>query len=112
MGLSPAHLIEKAAEFLMRELTSQDKLNYSRFYDGTDKTHQWLLKELGLEGDWYSAEHLIDLAAAELADMGIVRTIELNSKLSDGEPDYRIEWTENGPDILASGKKLMFRDLE
>ena len=114
MAAFDARLIERAARYLIHVLVSQTAdltVDYSRFYDGTDETHLNLKQALGLESDWYSAEHLMDVAIGELEQMGVVETATLDRQLADCEPDYRITLTDERPDILADDL-LRFWDSE
>src|SRR6266496_3402943 len=104
MGYSSADAIQGAGKYLLDRLLEAPKLPYSTFYDGTDATHEQLTEAVGLEDDgWYSPEHLVDLAAYELEEQGIVSIQELTSKLADGENDYLIELTAEGRKKILSG---------
>jgi hypothetical protein len=96
MGHVYAHNIEKAVRFLLPILQSEKCVNYSRFYDGTGECHDKLSATLEVD-DYDCAELLMDLAAYQLEELGIVRRIDLEAKLADGENDYRIELVAGAP---------------
>jgi len=115
MGAQPAHLIEKAAMYLLSVLMTTEVIDYDYFYDGEERTWLRLIEGLGIpcaDADWYCAEALIDNAAYELEEQGIVRCEWLVSTLVDGEPNYRIILTAEGKDKLSQGVKLTFYPIE
>jgi len=85
---------------------------FSRFYDGDDETHDLLCHALGLEDDWYSAEVLLDEAAAQLDNAGIVIITSLPELLVDGEHDYTITLTDEGKSSQQSRKAFRFHDAD
>ena len=107
MGYVAASSIEKAIRYLLPILQTETWVKYSRFYDGTDKCHDMLSASLGVD-DFDCAELLMDLAAYQLEELGIVRRVDLEEKLSDGENDYRIELVDGAPtgSIQARGMDL------
>jgi len=113
MGYVYGSDIERVALYLIELLQEKGSVSYDFFYDGTDETHEKLNKRLGFsnEGDQI-AEALLDFAIFDLKGMGIVKTIQLKSKLADGEFNYRTTLTNEGKEIIKSGKKLEFRDFE
>lgn len=115
MGLRPSNLIEQAARYLLTVLLENRLILYSHFYDGTDETNARICKGIGIsveDGEWYSAEALIDNAAAQLEQQGIVQLDWLETRLVDDEPDYRITLTDSGRMALQSGTRLKFYDCE
>jgi hypothetical protein len=117
VGYSYAHDIEKAGLFLLGLLLREGSVRYSRFYDGTDETQTQLLRGMGYpeEGEDFepdNPETLMDLAAGELSDGGIVKITFLSEKLSDDEPDYLIELTEKGRSFVEGGGRFEFWDAE
>jgi hypothetical protein len=96
MGWVYAGNIEKAVRHLLPILETEKCVRYSRFYDGTDECHEGLNASLGVD-DYDCAELLMDLAAYQLEELGIVRRVDLEEKLSDGETDYRIELVTGAP---------------
>lgn len=93
MGLRPSELIEQAVRYLLTVLLENRSILYSRFYDGTDETKAQICECIGIsveDGEWYSAEALINNAAAQLEQQGIVELTWLETRLVDDEPDYRI----------------------
>lgn len=100
MGYASADRIEKAVRFLIPILRAEKWVKYSRFYDGTDECHGRLCASLGEDPDYDEdeAEVLMDLAVEQLLELGVVRRVDLDEKLSDGENDYRIELVEGKPD--------------
>ena len=89
MGYVHASSIELAIRYLLPILQAEKAVNYSRFYDGTDECCAQLRASLGVDPDHDHAELLMDLAVAQLQDNGVVRRVDLDDKLSDGENDYR-----------------------
>ena len=112
MGYTAAHCIEAGALLLLSILEEKRQVDYSTFYDGTDETADDLRKRLGLEDDWYSAENVIDLAATQLSEQGLVALRDLETKLADEEPDYTITLTARGRAWLTDRFPLAFRDME
>jgi hypothetical protein len=106
MGYVYAHNIEKAVRFLLPILESEKSVNYSRFYDGTAECHDKLSATLEVD-DYDCAELLMDLAAYQLEERGIVRRIHLDAELADGEKDYRIELVAGAPTGL-----IQLRDMD
>lgn len=64
------------------------------------------------DGEWYSAEALIDNAAAQLEQQGIVELTWLETRLVDDEQDYRITLTDSGRSALQARTQLSFHDSE
>jgi hypothetical protein len=115
MGDRPAHLIEKAAMYLISVLMTTEVIDYDYFYDGEEKTFLRLIEGLGItrvDADWYCAEALMDNAVYELEEQGMVRREWLASTLVDGEPNYRIILTAEGKEKLCQGVKLTFYPIE
>lgn len=114
MGLSPAHMIEGAADYVLRILRDQRQITYRQFYDGTNDTatkiEQAIVSDEGR--GWYSAEGLIDIAVSQLEQQGVVETTPLDDILADGEPNYSIALTALGADALAGKVKLTYWDSE
>ena len=108
MGLRPSELIEQAARYLLTVLLENRSILFSRFYDGTDETKARICEGIGIsveDGEW-SAEALIDNAAPQLEQQGIVELTWLETRLVDDEPDYRITLTDAGRMALKSGVQL------
>lgn len=115
MGYRPAELIEQAANYLLSILQTRGSVDYSEFYDGTNEANEKLCAGLGItpeDGEWYSAEGLMDNAVAQLEDQGIVQTELLESLLVDKEPNYRITLTTAGRMALDRRFKFSFYDAE
>src|SRR5207248_2762898 len=97
-------------------------VRYSRFYDGEDETQEVLLRGMGYgpaldgtaEDDYVPEcpENLMDLAAAQLEQGGIVKTTDLDDLLADGNEDYLIELTDKGRAFLERGERFRFWDAE
>ena len=115
MGHAYSHQIERAGKYLLSLLASEDRVIYSRFYDGSDETHFRLLVEMG-----YSVpdddeapdcpEGYIDLAVGQLESAGMVKTRDTGALLADDEPEYEIELTSLGREFLAAAKQFEFHD--
>ncbi len=115
MGYRPGELIAQAARHLLSVLLENRSILYSHFYDGTEETEARICEGIGIsleDGEWYSAEALIDNAAAQLEQQGIVELDWLETRLVDGEPDYRITLTTAGQKALQAGVRLSFFDSE
>lgn len=115
MGLRPSELIEQAARYLLTVLLENRSILYSHFYDGTAETEVRICQGIGIsveDGEWYSAEALIDNAAAQLEQQGIIELTWLETRLVDEEPDYRITLTDAGRSALQAGTQLSFYDSE
>jgi hypothetical protein len=112
MGFAPGEMIEKAGRHLLTVLKEEGQVRYSRFYDGSEDTHEGLLHAFGLTSDWYLPELLMDLAVYQLARGGVVRTTKVPDRLADGENDYLIELTEEGRGFLVSGEEFRFRGVD
>jgi hypothetical protein len=122
MGYSYANNIEKAGLYLLSLLRIEQRVRFSRFYDGTDETEEALLRGMGYgpaidgvaEDDYVpdNAATLMDLAAAELEQGGIVKKAMLEDLLEDGHQDYLIELTESGRAFLGRGERFRFWDAE
>jgi hypothetical protein len=96
MGLRPKELTEQAATHLLSILKTQVSVLYSSFYDGSEESNHRLCAGIGIspkDGEWYSAEGLMDNAVAQLERQEVVTIEWLESQLCDGEPDYRITLT-------------------
>jgi len=115
MGYTDATVIESGAKHLLSILAQQSPIRYSHFYDGSEATSEKLADAIGIEvecRDWYSVEHIMDLAVYELSEQGIVETKDLDEKLPDGELDYEISLTSRGKQACLHKEKLKFWDAE
>ncbi len=105
--------------YLLEVLNAEKAVDYSRFYNATRGTDASLaagaarfvdepeccrLEELRQQG-----HVMLEYAADQLKDLGIVRMTPLDQTLIDGEHDYRIEFTADG-ESLANALKFQFRD--
>ncbi len=114
MGYSYAENIRAAGQYLLEILDQNGSVEYARFYDGSETTAHALYTGMGLtieEGESYCAEHLIDLAAAQLERQGFVHTEILSSKLADGEPNYSIQLAPSAQERIASGEQPTYWDV-
>jgi hypothetical protein len=112
MGYIPTEPIQQAGLHLLSVLRADKSVRYSRFYDGRDETHDLLCHALGLEDEWYSAEGLMDVAAAQLHIAGIVTIASLPEHMVDGEHDYTITLTEEGKSFLRYRKVFRFHAVD
>jgi hypothetical protein len=111
MGYSYEGDIERAGTHLLVILMAEGEVRYSRFYDGSNETHEALAEALEVDPD-DCPEHLIDLAAWQLEDQEVVSINQLPDKLADEEPNYLITLTEKGRTLLAQGAKFRYYDAE
>ena len=108
--------------YLLEVLKSEKVVRYSRFYNdtpGSDKNLAAVVMPFVVDHESCDAEDLceeghvmLEFAAWQLEDLGIVRTLPLDETLIDGERDYRIELTEKGRHVLAEGLRFHFRGPE
>jgi hypothetical protein len=107
--------------YLLEVLKSEKVVRYSRFYNNTPGTEDHLVagampflvdsKARDLETIREEGHVLLEYAAWQLEDLGIVRIEELDENLVDGEPDFKIELTEKGSQVLADGLAFGFHSL-
>lgn len=97
MGFIDAAEIDGAVAFLLPILQAERSVLYSRFYDGTEETQAEVTRAINPGNSLISVELLIDLAVDPLVEHGVVRQVMLDTRLTDGEPDYRIELIEGQP---------------
>jgi hypothetical protein len=104
---------QAAGDHLLGLLRTEGSLRYSRFYDGSDKTHEALLRGMGLGEDHCdSPEWAMDTAVAQLEKAGLVATRTTADLLADGNRDYEISLTDEGRAFLAEGKSFPYRDVD
>lgn len=105
-------------------------MEYSEFYDATEATVARLAaghRMSAEDGEHYCAELQMDLAVAQLEEKGVVTMEVLDTKLADGEPNYRISWeddktlasvswpdasSDEAPKVRVGGRLLRFRGVE
>lgn len=114
MGYAYKENIEMAALHLIKILNEKGQVDFDFFYDGRDITQHNLNNALGFSEERGEAESVahMDIAIAELESMGIIKTHQLESKLIDDEFNFRISFTDKGKEIIKSGKRLEFVDLD
>lgn len=130
MGYAYGSQIARAAGYLIEVLTERGAVEYSEFYDATEATANRLAAGLRMsaeDAEHYCAELQMDLAASQLEEYGVVTIEALDSKLADGEPNYRISWkddetlasvswpdasSDEAPKVRVGGRLLRFRDVE
>jgi hypothetical protein len=111
--------------YLLDVLRTEKTVCYSRFYNDDDETEDMLVQgampymskvdadedEDYRERDLREEAHvMLNFAASQLDDLGVVQITFLLSKLIDGEPDFEIALTERGEQILRDGLNFGFRD--
>ena len=120
--------IKAAGDYLLSVLEADRAVSYSRFYNddpGTDVALAEAMRPFlvsqpvedrgelgeGVEDDLVEEAHvLLDWAAEQLADLGVVTITPLQgTRLIDGEPDFRIELTERGRRFLEEGESFGYR---
>lgn len=112
MGYVSKNVVEHVALFIIELLKEKEHVDFDFFYDDTAETLVKLNKALKYPEEDVESVVLVDIAISELEDMGIVETEQLSSKLADDEFNYRTRLTDEGKEIIKSGKKLEFRDLD
>lgn len=111
--------IRATGRYLLELLKSVKVVRYSRFYNNTPGTEDRLVagampfvvdSEACDADDLREEGHvLLEFAAWQLEDLGIVQIEELDEILMDGYPDFQIELTEKGAQVLADGLAYRFR---
>jgi hypothetical protein len=112
-------VIRATGLYLLEILESEKVVRYSRFYNRTPGTEDRLVAgamPFVADREHYSASVLreeghvmLEFAAWQLEDLGVVRIAFLAENLMDGEPDFTIELTERGARVLADGLTFRFR---
>lgn len=97
MGYIDASEIEGAVRYLLPILQAEKSVRYSRFYDGSEECSEKVRRDVAPGNDLISVELLIDLAVDALEEHGVVRRVELDELLADGEKDYRIDLVPGQP---------------
>lgn len=103
--------IERAGKYLLSLLRQYGQVQYLELYDGSDEAHQRLLQNIGAD-EREHPELLMDLAAYQLEEMGIVERVELDERLVDGEPDYLVMLTDDGRMLLEDGFVPTYENME
>lgn len=101
--------VQSAGAYLLGILRQEDSVPYSRFY-ARDVDPKSLAAATKLSED--HAHVLIEYAAFQLEEAGIIAFTQLPSKLIDGENDYLIALTEQGKAFLTSEKGFEYRDMD
>src|SRR5262249_46760285 len=105
--------------YLLEILKSEKVVRYSRFYNHTPGTEDRLVagsipfvvdsEACDAEGLHEEGHVMLEYAAWQLEDLGVVRIKELDEDLVDGDPDFQIELTDKGAQVLADGLTFRFR---
>jgi hypothetical protein len=108
--------------YLLEVLKAEKFVRYSRFYNaipGTDERLVAGVMPFVVNTESCDAEDLreeghvmLEFAAWQLLDLGIVRITFLDDRLIDGERDFRVELTEKGAHLLAERLSFHFRRPE
>jgi hypothetical protein len=120
--------IKAAGDYLLSVLKGERAVSYSRFYNAKPGTAVALAEAMwpflisqpvadrgeldeGDEEQLIEEAHvLLDWAAEQLDDLGVVRLTFLEGpRLIDGEPDFRIELTERGRRFIEEGESFGYR---
>jgi hypothetical protein len=111
--------IRATGKYLLEVVKAEKTVRYSRFYNEAPETSKRLVNGAlpfirDLEAcdatDLEEEGHvMLDYAAWQLEDLGIVRLTFLDERLIDEEPDFQIELTETGAHVLADGLAFRFR---
>jgi hypothetical protein len=105
--------------YLLEVLKSEKVVRYSRFYNHAPGTEDRLVDgpmPFVADDESCDAEDLreeghvmLEYAAWQLEDLGVVRITFLDENLVDGNPDFQIELTEKGAQVLNDGLAFGFR---
>lgn len=109
--------------YLLEVLKQEKTVAYSRFYNADPATEETLVRgavpfmseviEHEAEDDLREEAHvMLDFAAWQLEDLGIVKITLLKSLLIDDEPDFQITLTEKGERLASEGLTYGFHDPE
>lgn len=118
--------IEHAGALLLKTLSAKKHVRMSYFYNASDESEEMLIRAGVTEIDTSfedgddevdpdeheAAAWLIEIAASQLEEAGLITTEKLANLLIDDEPDYSMTLTEKGEAFVASGKKFPFSDPE
>lgn len=116
MGYANSHDVACAGNYLLSLLASEDRINYSRFYNDSDETQSRLLEGMGYsDPDDEDAPECpavyMDIAVGQLVSSGIVTTRETGDLLPDEEPNYEIVLTDFGREFLKGSRHFDFHDV-
>lgn len=112
MGFVSSEQLNSGGAYLLGVLRAEGAVPFSRFYNA-ETDYAALASAAGIdESDADHAHVLIEFAAGQLGDAGLVSFNELPDELIDGERDYRIELTEKGKRFVAAGGNFRFRDMD
>jgi hypothetical protein len=111
--------IRAVGSYLLGVLGAEKSVRFSRFYNDSPGVEEELVRgslPFVKDPECCSVDDLreegltmLNFAAWQLEDFGVVRTTFLNELLIDGEPDFVIEITERGECALAEGPGFRFR---
>jgi hypothetical protein len=118
MGWVNGSDLKPAGDYLLGILKAEGSVPYSRFYN-RDTDYAALAAAVAGRGeeddeDDVDEEHvhlMIEFAAGQLEDAGLVMFTPLDRKLVDGEPDYTITLTDKGRAFDSSGEAFRYRDM-
>src|SRR5262245_61903738 len=112
--------IRATGSYLLQVLRTEKSVPYSRFYNASPGVEEKLVRgtlpfveepECCDVDDLREEGHvMLDFAAWQLEDLGLVRITFLEELLIDGEPDFTIHLTERGERALAEGLGFHFRE--
>jgi hypothetical protein len=111
MGYMHQQYIKNAANYLLNILKDESLVNFSRFYDGTEKTNNKMAKIIGSE----DASTAMDCAIIQLIDQRVVITKKAIGPLNEdacGYEGHNIILTDFGKQQLAAGAKLEFVGMD
>jgi hypothetical protein len=119
--MSHPAVIAPAGCYLLSVLTAEGPVTYRRFYDhspGRDReVAEGILarmeqpEEDELDRLLEEGHLLVEWAAWQLQDFAAVTITPLTTLLPDGEPDYRIELTEKGRELVGAPGAFKYRSL-
>ena len=115
MGYVNSGRLKIPGKHLLNVLSKEGSVRYSRFY-GHGTEIEDLARQLREMGDDHNnlddeAHVVIEFAAAQMEDKGLVTFTDLDDDLEDGEKDFLISLTDAGRDFIASGKDFEHWDM-
>ena len=112
MGYVHGSEVARVAIILLKFLKEVGEITFDHFYDGTDETMKEFNSLFDFPEDDDESIVYLDFAIDVLTKLGMIETEQLNEKLADDEPNFRIRNTEKGGVFAWSGQELIIKDFE